>query len=355
MVEPPAGTPALADPATARALRSMRVPFLVLPPVVLALGVLAGWLSGAGAPPAVVTLVVIVALAFAIALVLTFVLHGLWLRPAGRMLAGSPWRPASVAVHRASKGLPRTPLVVSDGERRFTAVVGALPWAVQQVLARTGRVWVVGPDESGWVALRSTGLLLPLGAARVSAAEVGPRVVVEQPEPLRVRAALEDLVVARQVAVPRRRSRTGLVAPALLLVFALVGLVDLLGRDFAGELLGVTAAVVAVVLALAALLVWRVRVARRWSAVEKSLAAGAWTAVPVVLDPPADQFPRTVTGTAEVGGRTVPVRLVAASAGLRANTAATGTLWTAGAPAPGAAVAAGLPGYPYTTLARFGG
>ncbi|EWC62866.1 hypothetical protein UO65_1814 [Actinokineospora spheciospongiae] len=355
-VEPPTDVPALSDGVTGRALRALRLPLFALPATALVFGAPAAWLAAAGASWLVVAVLTIAALAFVIAFLLTAHLYGTWLRPAARLLAAQPWRRAAVTVFRPARG--RTPLLVTEPDgTRHALVAAALPWAVRQVFARTGRVWLVGPDAGGWVALRSSGLALPLGAARVTAADValGYEVEVAQPAPVRAPVAAADAVVSRLIAGPRRRSRTELIAPTVLLVFAGVVIADLLGRDFAGELLELTLLVLLATLLLAGLLAWRVRKVRYWAKVDRMLGVGGWTPVPATLAESAvDGGPRTVTAQAVVAGRTVPVTLPRASQALRANVAGTGKLWVAGVPAPGAEAVAGLPGYPYLNLARFG-
>ncbi|UVS76421.1 hypothetical protein [Actinokineospora sp. UTMC 2448] len=343
--EPPTDGVALADPATARALRGLRLPLVTLPVAAAVSGVPAILLSGLAS-----ALLTIAALAFVIGTLIVIATTGFWIGPATKLLRTRPWRPARVRVYRALKGLPRTPLRLREPDGTTVDLLApALSWSAQQVLARTGAVWIVGPDERGWAAIRSPGLALPLGQARVADIDVGAGYQISpvQASPRSAATAAEDAVLARAIAGPRRRSRTDLVAPALLLAFAVFVLVDLLRRGVAGRaelLVGLIAATALIV----GLLAWRVHRLRHWGTVQRLLSAGPWTRVPATL---AED-----RATAEVklpDGRTATVRFHRPSQALLANIAATGQLWTAGPPADGP-VAVGLPGYPFLAVARIG-
>lgn len=346
--EPPTDGPALADPATARALRGLRRPLLVLPPAALLCGVPAIVLAVRGTGGLAVALLTIGALAFVLGTMVAVAVTGFWLRPATRLLRAQPWRPARVRVYGVTKGLPRTPLHVREPDGSTVSLLApALPWVAQQVMARTGRVWLVGPDARGWAAIRSAGLALPLGQARVADVGVtaGFEVSPVQAAPAAVATAGDDAVLARAIAGPRRRSRTDLVAPGLLLAFALFVMVDLLRRGVQGRvdlLLGLAG----VTLLILGLLGWRVHRLWHWRRVSRLLARGPWTPVPAALDD-------GTTRAALPDGRVAELRRP--SPALLANIAATGRMWTAG-PVDGAAghVAVGLPGYPFLATARIG-
>ena len=346
--EPPTDGPALADPATARALRGLRVPLVALPVAALAFGVPALLLGGLAK-----ALFTIAALAFVLGTLAVVATTAFWIGPATKLLRAQPWRPGKVRVYRQLKGLPRTPLRVREPDGTTTDLIApALSWTAQQVLARTGRIWLVGPDARGWTAIRSAGLALPLGQAKVvdSAADFRFEVSPVQTEPESARTAGDDAVLARAIAAPRRRSKTDLLAPALLLVFAVFVLVDLLRRGTAERVELLAGLLVATALILG-LLAWRVYRMRHWTRVARLLAAGRWTPVPVDIELTDE---RTVTARATLpDGRTAPVRFHRASRALLANIAATGRMWTAGAPGDGP-VAVGLPGYPFLAVARIG-
>ncbi|GAA4421364.1 hypothetical protein ACFQV2_39340 [Actinokineospora soli] len=346
--EPPTDGPALADPATARALRALRAPLVGLPLTALVLGVPAVLFSGLAS-----ILFTMAALAFVIGTLVVVATTAFWIGPATTLLREQPWRPARVRVYRPLKGLPRTPLRLREADGTTTDLLApALSWTAQQVLARTGRVWLVGPDERGWAAIRSPGLALPLGQAKVADVDIagGFEVSPVQTAPETAPTAGQDAVLARAIAAPRRRSKTDLLAPGLLLAFAVFVLVDLLRKGVDGRTELLLGLLVATALILA-LLGWRIYRMRHWSRVGKLLDAGSWTPVPVELDLTEA---RTVTARATLpDGRTAPVRFHRASRALLANIAATGRMWTAGAPADGQ-VAVGLPGYPFLTVARIG-
>jgi len=83
-------------------------------------------------------------------------------RPIPRqLLAGQPWRETSALV----LNVRGTVLVLPDGE--YVRVRG-LPQAVREVVVRAGRVWVVGPDAAGRLAVRVDGMYMPWPARRVS-------------------------------------------------------------------------------------------------------------------------------------------------------------------------------------------
>ncbi|GLZ41234.1 hypothetical protein [Actinokineospora sp. NBRC 105648] len=357
-VEPPVEGPAIEDLATARALTSIRLPLIGLPFAVLLFGVPAVWLIAAGGGWIGIAILTVAALAFLVTLVLAVLISGRWIGPATRLLRTSPWRPATVKVFRPTRGLPKARLLARfpDGST-LNLLAPALPWAAQQVLARTGKIWLVGPDDKGWTAIRSTGLALPLGQARVSTAEFTSayEISVEQPAPVRASLASADAVLARVIAAPRKRARTDLVAPALLTIFAGFIVVDLLRRGIRADQVWLSIGVFVGTLAILALLGWRIHRMLHWSKIDRLLAAGPWTQVPVDLPAPTRVTRKTVTGQATLpDGRVVPVVLPRAGSSLRTNVAATGVLWVAGKPEAGLTAAAGLPGYPFLNLAHFG-
>ncbi|WP_436493093.1 hypothetical protein [Actinokineospora sp. HUAS TT18] len=340
-LEPPTDIPAMEDPHTAAAFRSVRTPLLGLPAAAMALGIPAVTLGLAGAGWVLVALLGIAALAFLLAAVLTFVMIGSWVGPAAKLLRTQSWREATVKVYRPGKGLPKSKLAVKDGDKTINLVANALPWAAQQVLARTGRIWLVGPDDRGNAAIRSTGLALPLGQAKMTTEKVaaGYEINVVQDDPVRVPIAASDAVLAHTTATPRKRSRTDVVLPALLMVFALVMVFDLFSRDLRADQAPLVIGVLVGTAAIAGLLAWRIAKLRHWSTVDKLLAVGPWKSVPV-----------SVHGEAlKCAGRAVTLRKGAKE--LRANAVATGQLWIAGQPR--GTVAVGLPGYPFLSVAEF--
>ncbi|WP_018683491.1 hypothetical protein [Actinokineospora enzanensis] len=358
VVEPPTTGPAIDDPATTRALTALRAPLLVLPLATVALGVPAILLAVADAGWPGIAVLTIAALAFLITAMLAIWLSGRWIGPAGRLLRAEPWRRASVQVFRAGRrGLPRATLLVrEDGKPPLRLVATALPWAAQQVLARTGTVWLVGPDDRGWAAVRAPGLALPLGQAQVVPGESRGEneITVEQTAPVRIPLAAGDAVLSRVIAAPRKRSRTDVVAPGLLFLFAVVVTVDLIRRGVQSDQVVLAVCTFAGTLAIAGYLAWRVGKLRYWIKADRLLAAGPWTPVKADFPKPAKVGKVTVTGRATLpGGDTVGVTLPRAGHALRSNIAATGTLWVAGQPGPGKPAAVGIPGYPFLNIATF--
>lgn len=82
-------------------------------------------------------------------------------RPASRrLLAEQPWRETAVRVLNTNG----TKLYLTGGEY---IKVQALPPAVREMIVRAGRVWLVGPDAKGRLAVRVDGLLTAWPARRI--------------------------------------------------------------------------------------------------------------------------------------------------------------------------------------------
>lgn len=90
-----------------------------------------------------------------------------WPKAARRLLATQPWRetPAMVLNVRG------TVLVLPGGEH--IRVYGLRPEACEVVI-RARRVWLVGPDAAGWLAVRVDGLHTPWPARRVRPRQGAP-------------------------------------------------------------------------------------------------------------------------------------------------------------------------------------
>ena len=359
-VEPVEGAPAAADPATEWALRALRAS--VLAPAILSLiGVAVAIVIGIAGVAEVFVLVIALAGVLGLSAGAPVTLRWLrWRGPVRTLLDTQPWRPADVSVFRAARG--RTPgcrlrVLDAGGETMWLSAVG-LGWSGQQVLARTGRAWLVGPDAEGNAAVRSSGLAVPIAMAQVGA-QLPADVIVEaeQRAPRRAPKARDDVVVANLIAGPRRRSRTDLVAPVLLLGLAVVVLVAVLRSNHAAPRYGETLAwVLAVLAALVAFAGWRIARLLRTSRIDRMLAAGPWRAVPVDLDGEPDPRKTQLRGNATLpGGGTVGVSVPKAGFVLTANVAATGLLWVVGEPEAGCRTVAGLPGYPLLAVATFTG
>jgi hypothetical protein len=97
-----------------------------------------------------------------------------WIAAARRLLSDEPWRatPATVLDTRG------TVLVLPDGGH---VRVYGLPAAGREVVVRAGRVWVVGPDAAGWLAVRVDGLHTPWPARRVASRNAAPATPTTEP------------------------------------------------------------------------------------------------------------------------------------------------------------------------------
>lgn len=359
-VEPAGDAPAAADPATGWAMRALRA--AVLAPAILSLIAVAVSIV-IGLAGITEAFVLIIALAGVLGLGASAPVAMRWLRwhtPARALLDTQPWRPADVSVFRQARGRGigvRLRVLDAGGEPLWLTVVG-LSWGGQQVLARTGRAWLVGPDAEGNAAVRSSGLAVPIAMAQVATQQAADVLVeAEQRAPRRAPKARDDVVVAQMLAGPRRRSRTDLVAPVLLLGLAIVVLVAVLRSNHAaprfGELLG---SVVVVIALLAGFAGWRILKLLRTSRIDRMLAAGPWRAVPVHVDGRPDPRRQELRGNATLpGGGTVEVSVPRAGFVLSVNVAATGLLWVAGEPEAGRRTVVGLPGYPLLAVATFTG
>jgi len=281
-----------------------------------------------------------------------------WPAPARRLLAAQSWRAVLVtAVHNGS-------LELGDGTR---ARVWGMPAAVRDVIARTGRVWLVGPDARGWLALRADGLHTPWPA------RITTRGPADRSTGLRLPVAGPTGVVDGLWSDPTTTDRW--LAPVARLADPMVVQVrHLVGRQWSD--LVFTTALMAALVVVAALVdvgphawlvplavvvalgvvghsVWRVRTVRRLAAL---LHAGPWQRADATL-PSWDVRQRgRGDGTATVrmpGGERFTLDLRAVHLDVLANTRQTESIWVAGTPAPGSTLAVGFPGYPVVAAARF--
>lgn len=357
-VEPAGDAPAAADPSTGWAMQALRT--AVLAPAILSMiAIVVGIVIGLAGVTEIFVLIIALAGLLGLSAGAPVTLRWLrWRGPASALLAAGPWRPAEVSVFRSARGRSlgtRLRVLDADGEPMWLTALG-LSWSAQQVLARTGRIWLVGPDAEGNVAIRSSGLAVPIAMAQVSTQQSADvPVEAQQRAPRRAPKARDDVVVANLLAGPRRRSRTDLFAPILLLGLAIVVLVAVLRSNHAAprfaELLWSVLAVLAVLAGFAG---WRIAKLLRTGRIDRMLAAGPWRAVPVDLTGGPDPHRQELRGNATLpGGGTVEVSVPRAGFVLTANVAATGLLWVAGEPEPGRRTVAGLPGYPLLAVATF--
>lgn len=359
-VEPAGDAPAAADPATEWALRALRASVLA-PAILSSIAIVVAIAIGLAGVAEVFVLIIALAGLLGLSAGAPVTLRWLrWRGPIRALLGAQPWRPADVSVFRPSRGRAvgcRLRVLDTSGEPMWLGAVG-LGWGGQQVLARTGRAWLVGPDDEGNVAVRSSGLAVPIAMAQVGT-QLATDVVVEaeQRAPRRAPKARDDVVVANLLAGPRRRSRTDLVAPVLLLGLAIVVLIAVLRSNHAAPRYGETLWSVLVVIAvLGAFAGWRIARLVRTGRIDRMLASGPWRAVPVDLESKPDPRKPELRGNATLpDGGTVAVSVPKAGFVLSSNVAATGLLWVAGEPAAGHRTVAGLPGYPLLAVATFTG
>lgn len=315
------------------------------------------WLWGIGAP---VAAVVFFGVLGAIGVLSSLIGVALWVdgRSSSRLLESGPWRHATVQVLASEK--PAGTYLLIDGDAADPLWLDASPtnWDDQQILARTGRIWLVGPDENGNALICSAGTVVGVTKVTVITDEmptVTP-VIPEQVAPVGLATAGDDVILAKTNLTARRFLLISASAMALMLILVLgvLGLV-LTSHSESHRVEGVVSVgVVATFLTYNVISIVRSIRSMRW--VDRLLAAGPWTSVPMTLpvDTKLQERSVKVRGRATLpDGTTVAVRLKA-NYRLVANIAATGLLWVAGEPAPGRTVAAGLPGYPMVVVAHFG-
>jgi hypothetical protein len=214
----------------------------------------------------------------------------------------------------------------------------------QQVLLRTGTLWICGPDEQGRALVRVAG---SVGQALARVTDAQPTGVPPVPRsPSSPRPADDPgLIWARHVF---HRSMLIILAVLVLLAGIEIGLVSrtgignlgTLGTEAFGQLLGTPVILIVIV--------WGYLVGLRQF--RRFAAAPYWLPVPVSLDTwdnPANMVVRTGAGRLILpGGRPAYADFPRLPLDLAANLRATGVLWLAGDPQPGATVPIGLPGYP---------
>ncbi len=283
----------------------------------------------------------------ALALVITvFVLAqhmtvGRWLRAATRMFDAEPWRPVEV---RAVRGRF---LELESKRVLHVRLTAAAVHPLLQALGRAEQVWIVGPDERGWVAVHLADVRTPLPARVVPERPDVPVTAISAYDPQAPASA--DVVTSGAARLLLRYSRQ-LYAPAKITLA--IGLGVLISALWTGEL--VLAAVSAVTVPIAGALFLRAR--KRlgsWVKLDELLDAGPWQRVPAELDEPWNPNARgfadgAATLTLPNGERT-PVRLPLLGFDVAEYVRNTGTVWIAGE--PGATFAIGAPGSPVIAVA----
>jgi hypothetical protein len=349
--EPATDRPALTDQTTAalfslleRRIKSARSGFAVAPLMVLSIGSM--FLGGIiwTAPFLILYGIPIALFLFVLGqATVAQVRFGRWLPRGRRLLTTQPWRsvPAKLVGPRV--------LEVRSGDQDWHLRV-RLYDAVRRVIARTGRVWLVGPDDRGWFALRIDGAHAPWPARRTRSR--GGREVTWS-APSTTPTAAHDPVSASWAATVARLARLGLLPyVALAAIFVLLSI---------GLAWGTHLVIVWVVFGLICvtpclvLLAIRVRRTRDLRRLIPLLSVGPWQRVRAELHSWKFQEKgyTNVTGTVFLdNGVRLSLFLPSANADLLGNIWETGTAWFAGEPTPGKTMAVGFPGYPVLGVAR---
>ncbi|SDH93913.1 hypothetical protein SAMN05192558_103188 [Actinokineospora alba] len=251
----------------------------------------------------------------------------LWVPRSAPLLRTWAWRPARARVVRA--GRPSfTSLIECDGD--LVLRVDRLSPAHHALIARTGRVWVVGCDDKGWAAVRVDGshVVFPARRAKVS-----------REVPVQAEGDVTALTAARM--------RFGATAQICLLSGVLAWTAVMLALDvrltYLGSILGLSVAMAA---------------KRRFSLVDRKLPAlvadAEWCELPVSMNPWFWREDGTSTAEGVVAlpdGRTLALRMPNATVDLLGTIYERGTGWFSAPPASGKTVAVGFPGYPLLAVA----
>jgi hypothetical protein len=213
-------------------------------------------------------------------------------------------------------------------------------WGVQQVIARTGEITVVGPDPEGHAVVFVDGLPAPL-----------PAKVVEAPEPTEAEPIAPVSVNGAEDRLPNwlatRNARLNQL-PVVLALVVLVGIVLEAQNPQAQMIYTITFAAMILIAAIPVALMPSDQLRLR-----TLLAAGQWQAHPVTVVESKADARRPVAGLTLVlaDGQRLSIKL--AFPELVANISATGTLWMVGMPGRRKGAAVGVPGYPIISAARF--
>ncbi|WP_424185026.1 hypothetical protein ACOBQX_24480 [Actinokineospora sp. G85] len=270
-----------------------------------------------------------------------YYLWGRWLRarrgPA--LVAAQPWRARPARLLRARSRHWASVVEVTEGGVATAVRVTALTRAHQAVIARTGRVWVVGPDRAGWAAVRVDGAHEALPARALNRLPGGGGVGVDAGDVAMATARDQRADVLFAVAL--------VLAGYVLVVLAMFTLDGQVGKAMLAAVGGLTG----VVLCLAPVL-WHTRRNLRLP----GLVAGAeWSRVEISLAPwkaRADGTAKVVATARLADGGVRTLRFASASVELLGTIWDTGEAWVSAEPVPGGYVAVGHPGYPPVSLAR---
>lgn len=287
-----------------------------------------------------------------------------WRQVAASVYPRYPWRAGEAMVVRrrpcvvaVAPGPPPTGggrggVVAESGGQWTYLRVRRARLVLRQIVARSGRIWLCGPDERKRVMVRVDGMCLGVTARVTRTAPTAPAGAGLPPVRPVGNRPIDEPVLAWLLRRQTRWFAAALAAGLLLVVGGL--LIAATGASGTGIALGLFP------LLYGGLLVTSLVSGRRRSLrVPKLIAASTgWTPLPVHLD--SWQAGGRVFGPARGAiwlpdGSSIPVHLPRASIDLVANIQASHTLWVAGGyPTRGATVAVGVPGYPIIGLAEVG-
>ncbi|SDC59993.1 hypothetical protein [Actinokineospora iranica] len=262
---------------------------------------------------------------------------GRWLTAGAARMHAEPWRPVTARVVTGSWG---TTTVEIEEAGTFTALrVAGLSKAHHTVIARTGKVWVVGPTE-GWAVVRIDGSHEPWPA----------RVPARPPAPGAEFFPVDSAATTRLWA---RKMCARVCAPTWPMWW-------ITGATCAFTLTGTSSwAKTAVGLAAWTLICGEYLYANRRRLIDLRLPrlveAGEWTRTEATLAPWEVLPEGAVAAKATVrldDGTALVALLPNASVDVLGAVSDTGTLWFAGKPEAGKTMAAGFPGYPLLAVAR---
>jgi hypothetical protein len=274
-------------------------------------------------------------------------LVGRWLPAAGQLLASSPRQrvEARVVGHRRSGAI----LAVGPMYLR----VRLLHWGLRQVVARSGEITLVGPDDKGNAVVFVDGHPVPLPAEVVTTPEMSE---AEPPARVSWRGAEDDVPQwhAAQLARLRWIAFAGAVLPIPAFAYDAQQPMVVIVRP---EISGTAGFNWIYVFGWAVFALLALHLAVGQQRLTKLLGAGQWQGYPATVlrwrgesrRPYADLMLRLHLPD----GASVPVLVKHAPVQLTANVNVTGTLWVIGTPKAGKLTAVGVPGHPIVATARF--
>jgi hypothetical protein len=258
-----------------------------------------------------------------------------WLPRARALMRAQAWRPVAARVVRAGRSWWTSLIEYDDGGTTTVLRVTKLTAAHHALIARTGRVWIVGPDKSGWVSVRVDGSRVAFAARRV-----------------RSRSRHVPMVAAADVtalAAGRLRSRAFDPFRVLAGVIGLWAVPVALG----GIWTGFFGAVLVTAFTTAA--------SAKYTLIDRHLPAlvaqADWVLCDVMLRSWEARRDGAAMGTGKVwldDDVTLEVTMPNASVDLLAVASETDLLWFSQLPEAGKIVAVGYPGYPVVAVAKIG-